>query len=276
MPVFRVALISWSVKEVTREIKNSFTKLNKNQKWEKYEMKIFKKFEVLIAALAVAGCSGPLSVQKMGTAPLAATVPPAVSANSCIERSAAALPPKNPVVELVWCIAETDELYDPNHLFRQTLGVAKYSVREVVAGGVRASSDGENNIYLPRGMSSLNFIRRDPKGPHEPGNRNFYIETNHNDVCITMEEVKATFGENWWLSPIPIAVPIGAVGGAPSPSLKEKLNPYGIFFKSPKLFMGDVSGSVDFEFEYQKCVRHISVQRRLDLIEYRTFKREEK
>jgi len=227
------------------------------------EMKRVRRLEpvLLVAAAAVAGCGAPPVAQ----APKA----PAAKAMSCTERSAAARPPKNPIVELAWCIAETDNLYDPDHLFHETLGIRDYGTSEGITWGVKAGAGANKNKDLPKGIGDFFFTRKSPKGLNEPGNRYLSFDVDPRKSCVRMADIAATFGEDYWLSAVPISVPAPALAGA-SPSLQElKPNPYGIFYKSPRLFMRDASGSVNFDFRYGECVVHIDLQRSLDLVTYR-------
>ncbi|MGF6528376.1 hypothetical protein [Variovorax sp. PvP013] len=231
---------------------------------------------MLLLTAAIAGCSVPPRIQAVETAPLTATASLVMPAKSCIERSAATLPPKHPIVELVWCIAETDELYDPGHLFSRTLGIKNYKTSEGITWGVQAAAGAEENAHLPKGMLSFLFMRKNPEGLKELGDRYLSIVLEPKVSCVRMEDVAAIFGKDSWLSAVPISVPNRSSNGLPRSTAIATSNPYGIFYKSPRLFMRDPSGLVDFDFRYEECVKHISIQRKLDLISYRNFQQEEK
>ena len=230
---------------------------------ENHEMKRLLKLKIaLLTMAAIAGCGSPPSLQEMESAPLQVNASPSAVPLSCVERSAAARPPKHPIVELVWCIAETDELYDPDHLFHETLGIKNYSTSEGINWGLQAGANGKENAKLPGGVRFL-FMRKTPKGPNEPGDRYLSISMDYRNACVRMKDIAPTFGEYSWSMAVPIIIPSPALLGASSPSLKSKVNPYGIFFKSPRLFMNDASGSVSFTFNYEECVSHVSIQRDL-------------
>jgi hypothetical protein len=229
---------------------------------------------ILLAAIAIAGCSAIPGTQTAEVVPSASAAPLVMPAKSCVERSADAVPPKNPIVELAWCIAETDELYDSDHLFKETLGIKKYGISEGIVWGVQAGAYGKENPKLPKGVSFL-FMRKDPKGPNDPGNRYLSIDIDHQKFCVRRADIAATFGEDSWLSAVPVFV-FGSVTASKTLSIsKEKKNPYGIFFKSPRLFMRDASGSVDFFFQYGECITHLAIQRNLEFIDYRNYQKGE-
>lgn len=232
-------------------------------------MKKLLQFElVMLTTATVAGCSALPNKQEIEAAPASVTAFLSAAPTSCIERSAAALPPKHPIVELAWCIAETDELFDPDHLFRETLGISNYKTSEGITWGIKTGGDPDQNANLPKGIRYFTFLRRTPKGNGEPGNRNFSIDLEPKDSCVRMSDVVATFGVDSWLTAIPIAIPSPAVTGGAASSLKKELNPYGIFYKSPRFFRRDISGSVSFFFRNQECVDYISLQRDLNFNSY--------
>jgi hypothetical protein len=237
---------------------------------ENNEMKRLLKLKIaLLTMAAIAGCGSPPSLQEMESAPLQVNASPSAVPLSCVERSAAARPPKHPIVELVWCIAETDELYDPDHLFHETLGIKKYTTSEGVPWGIKTGAGANENTQLPAGIFSFIFERKTLKGIDEPGNRYLSISMGYPGVCVKTADVEATFGKDSWLTAVPIVVPSSASAGVLPLSSKSKVNPYGIFFKSPRLFMRDASGSVSFIFKNEECLSHITIQRNLDLFTYR-------
>lgn len=235
-------------------------------------MKRLRRFKpaLLVIATAVTGCGTPPAMR-----PSEANTPP-VKAMSCTEKSASARPPKNPIVELAWCIAETDDLYDPDHLFYETLGIKNYGASEGITWGVQAAAGTSESRHLPNGIGDFFFQRKSPKGLNEPGSRYLSFDINPQKSCLRMADIAATFGEDFWLSAIPISVPAPALAGA-SPTLqKPKLNPYGIFYKSPRLFMRDASGAVSFYFQYGECAVQVTLQRGLDLLTYRQLQERKK
>ena len=235
-------------------------------------MKRLRRFKpvLLVIAAGVAGCGAPPVMQP------SQAIAPTVKAMSCTERSASARPPKNPIVELAWCIAETDDLYDPDHLFHETLGIKNYGTSEGITWGVQAAAGTNERRHLPQGIGDFFFQRKSPKGVSEPGSRYLSFDINPQKSCVRMTDIAATFGEDFWLSAIPISVPSPAVTGT-SPSIqKPKLNPYGIFYRSPRLFMKDASGAASFYFRHDECVVQVTLQRGLDLVTHRQFQERKK
>jgi hypothetical protein len=232
---------------------------------ENHEMKRLLKLKIaLLTMAAIAGCGSPPSLQEMESAPLQVNGSPSAVALSCVERSAAARPPKHPIVELAWCIAETDELFDPDHLFHDTLGIEKYTTSEGITWGLKTGGDPNQNVKLPKGIRYFSFLRKIPKANSELGKRDFSIQLESKNSCVRMSDVMATFGADSWLTAVPIAIPSPATAvGSPS-FVKRESNPYGIFYKSPRLFMRDASGSVSFFFRNEECVEYISLQRDLN------------
>jgi hypothetical protein len=226
------------------------------------------KFKLaLLTTVAIAGCGSPPSLLQSEAVPLEATATSTTNPMSCVERSAAARPPKHPIVELAWCIAETDELFDPDHLFHDTLGIEKYTTSEGITWGLKTGGDPNKNVKLPKGIRYFTFQRTSPKGNSEPGLRNLLIDLDYQKVCVKMPDVKATFGDDSWLSPIQVSAPAPANKNFPFAS-REISGPADIFYKSPRLFMRDISGSVSFDFRNNECVEHISIQRALDFNTY--------
>lgn len=248
---------------------NQMNQMNQNQR-ENHEMIKILKFKIaLLTIAAIEGCGSPPSLQQTETVPSDATATPGAVPLSCVERSAATRPPKHPIVELAWCIAETDELYDPDHLFHENLGIAKYGVSEGVTWGIQVGANAKENSRLPEGIRAFIFMRKNPKGIDQPGDRYLSFELNPKDFCVRITDVEATFGTDSWLSAVPLAIPAPKSDNISLAPLKNKKNPYGVFYKSPRLFMRDVSGQVSFYFAYEECVRNIAIQSSLDAFSYR-------
>jgi hypothetical protein len=171
------------------------------------------KFKLaLLTTVAIAGCGSPPSLLQLEAVPLEATATSTTNPMSCVERSAAARPPKHPIVELAWCIAETDELYDPDHLFHETLGIKNYSTSEGINWGLQAGANGKENAKLPGGVRFL-FMRKTPKGPNEPGDRYLSISMDYRNACVRMKDIAPTFGEYSWSMAVPIIIPSPALLG---------------------------------------------------------------
>jgi hypothetical protein len=141
---------------------------------------------------------------------------------------------------------------------------------------VQAAAGTNESKHLPKGIGDFFFKRRNPKALDEPGSRYLSFDIDPQKSCIRMADIAATFGEDSWLSAVPISVPAPALVGVSPPLQKPKLNPYGIFYKSPRLFMRDASGSVNFDFRYGECVVQVAVQRSLDLVSYRQLQERKK
>ena len=221
-------------------------------------MKVFRKLgpTLLITFFAIAGCVNPqVSSPSKGNASR-------VDASSCTERSAAAGPPKNAIVELAWCIAETDNLYDPDHLFHKTLGIKDYGIAEVPFG-VRAFAGGnhENFDRLPVGILGFQYMRNNPEVPQTNGDRYLSFGIDLKKSCVKLEDVFATFGRDFEVSPVPIKVPSPAVPGTSVGTAPKISSIFGVFYKSPGVFIDDSSAFVQFTFDYFECANHISIQR---------------
>ncbi|MFZ3121501.1 MAG: hypothetical protein WA159_24650 [Variovorax sp.] len=173
-------------------------------------------------------------------------------------------------MELAWCIAETDDLYDPGHLFNGTLAIKHYSTSEGITWGVQAGSRGSNDFqHLPKGVIGFLFQRKDPKELNEAGRRRFGFSIDPQKSCVTQDDIFATFGRDYWISPAPIKVPGVAPPGSASPRTGKAIAIYGLFYKSPRLFKGDSSGAVYFDFDYYECANYVRIQRDLDFITFR-------
>ena len=215
---------------------------------------------ILIVAAAIAGCSAPPIAQ----APKAST--PAATPVSCTERSAAARPPKNPIVELAWCIAETDNLYDPDHLFHETLGLKDYGTAEVPWGTRAFAGDKREQFdHLPVGILGFEYTRKSPEAHQAYGDRYFSFELDPKKACVRMEDIFATFGQDFRLSQVPISVPSPASNPVPNSTEQIERNPYGISYRTPALFRSDSRGSVNFDFRHETCLLHVDLQRSVGL-----------
>jgi hypothetical protein len=249
---------------------------NQFQEWVKYEMKRLRDVgSILLAAIAIAGCSVISGTQTAEVVPSASAVPLAMPAKSCIERSASTLPPKHPIVELAWCIAETDDLYDPDKLFRKTLKIDNYKIFKQDIG-IRAFNLENSQQFkcLVDGVAGFEYTRTLPEEVDRPGNRYLSFNVDSKKACVKMSDVEATFGKDYWFSAVPIAVSNSAAKSMAMSALNKNSNPYGVSYKSPRLFMGDVNGAVNFDYEYKECIRSINIQRRLDSISYLKIQQE--
>ncbi|MFZ3121503.1 MAG: hypothetical protein WA159_24660 [Variovorax sp.] len=175
-------------------------------------------------------------------------------------------------MELVWCIAETDDLYDPDHLFHETLGIKNYRRLESVGSAIQALAGGRFHAdeirHLPTGLSGFFYTRSIPTTPETPGRRYLSLSVDPEKSCIRMEDIFATFGRDYRLSPVPIRVPSPTLPGTSPSHEPQKLNPYGVSYQSARLFGGHPSGYVSFRFDYGECVLDINLQRNLDLTTY--------
>lgn len=168
---------------------------------------------------------------------------------------------KNQIVELAWRIAESDNLSDPDSLFRQTLAINSFNLTKE-SWGVLASAGGESREEevqnLPNGIRGFFYFHRiDLNGPD--GRRYLIFSIDSKKSCVTLEDVAASFGKNFWPQP---HLPPPASPSLPAPDHKPGAT-YGISYKSPHFFMKDSIEIVNFTFEYQECVSSISIQRAL-------------
>ena len=224
-------------------------------------MKRLRRFEVALLTLAtvvsVAGCGVLPETLKPNTS----------TTKSCAAHSAETRAPKHPIVELAWCIAARDDLYDPDHLFHETLGIRNYYTSpEPVPWGIQVRADGEEIRHLPAGIRGFSFQRQNPEKPHEPGLGYLSFNVDPQNSCVRMEDIFATFGEDYRLSQVPISIPASPAPTAPPTSQQPRVNPYGISYRQAHFFRARQSGSVNFDFSYKECLQHIDVQRNLDFI----------
>ncbi|WP_431127418.1 hypothetical protein [Variovorax paradoxus] len=222
---------------------------------------------LLVVAAAVAGCSFPLVAQ----APDASA--PAAKAMSCAERSADARPPTHPIVELVRCVAATDDLYDHEHLIDETLRIQSgrryreskniWGISVVIDGGRHQTNEIR---HLPEGIIELSYSRIDldlglgagEKGRKFRKKRYLAFDTSSEKICIRPEDIFSVFGRQSSFAPTPIMLFALAIvpGTTPSaPSIPR------ISYTASNFFAGDGSGSIDFEFSDKGCVSLIAIWR---------------
>lgn len=209
------------------------------------------------AALSIAGCGVVPEASNSSTA----------TAGSCAVQSAKARPPKHPIVELAACIARTDDLLDPDRLFRQTLGIKKdrhYGGSDEVARGIAIGvNEAEAIQRLPEGIRSLFFQSIAVGKSTIGGRRELTINVVTSKSCVTLADVVATFGNGYAVSPHPVVAPAPALPGVIS-FLPAKTGKFpGVYYMAQRLFNGPINGTVHFDFDYDECVRRIYVQRDL-------------
>jgi hypothetical protein len=244
---------------------------------ESNEMRRIQSLKPKAALLAVGllgiACS---SAPSKDTAPPQASLSPEIS---CAAKSKRTQAPRNSIAELVWCVAATDNLWDPDHLFGKTLDIKSFSTSAGITWGIQAAAGGSGHPdrvqHLPDGIEVILYQRMDPKGLTQPGHINVDFSIDPAKSCVTLRALAETFGSEYWLMAEPVVAPAPALPGAPQPFRRES-QIYGIFFKSPRLFMGDPSGQVNFRFQHTNCVRSVTVHRSLSLSAYRRFQEQSK
>lgn len=173
------------------------------------------------------------------------------------------------IAHLAWCVAEKDNLRNPDDLFRKTLSIKNYSMADGITWGVQAGAGSANAPIesLPSGISSILYQRVDPRPTSYPaaGHISLSIELRPSMTCVTLNDLTEAFGHVYWLNERPVVAPSAAVARE---SLTSASNIYGVIFRSPKLFSGHPSGRVSFDFEYTPCVRSFTIYRDMDLKNY--------
>lgn len=216
----------------------------------------------VFASLLVTACSSAPSTDGalLRAGPTAET--------TCAASSKAAPLPRHPIAELAWCIAAKDNLWSPEHLFHDTLAIPKYTTSEGITWGIQAGAGSKNTPIenLPEGVASILYQRVEPKiNSHPaPGHINLVVDLVPSTNCLSLESLTAIFGSEYWLMEQPLVAPVPVLPGARL-SHERARGIYGVIFKSPRLFMGNPSGRVNFRFEYTKCAKNFTVYRDLDL-----------
>jgi hypothetical protein len=116
-------------------------------------------------------------------------------------------------------------------------------------------------------------MRRDIEQSSVAGKRFLGFGIDPDISCVKLEDVRATFGGEFLRSPARIVAPAMASPGAAATRSSAAHNLYGIFYISPRFFVGDGNGRIDFDFDHRGCANHVSVQRDLDPATHRQQER---
>lgn len=161
---------------------------------------------------------------------------------------------RNPLLEFIRHIAETDNLYDPERLFSKTMGVVNPPKPEV---SPRALLSGlKNQPHWPVGIRSVHYMLVFPTPEKTPTRRSldFSLDTELN--CIRLADIVSNFG--YAPTRLPPSIFTHPVQG----------DPHTMELKSPELFEGNASSSIQFGFHFNDCAASIFLSNPLDFNTY--------
>ncbi|MBS0339872.1 MAG: hypothetical protein JSS56_05065 [Proteobacteria bacterium] len=215
-----------------------------------------KKRIAILPLLAAAGIG-------VGCATSKEAAPAEIAQISCIERAAVTQSPGHPLLELTKCIVATDDMTDPDHLYKQVLRINDYS-KVSQKWGLQVFSDSRNLNFnsLPIGIKFIDYTKSNRDEKYHPGRRRLHMGLKKDQSCVSLDQATDIFGENFKFIP-DLAIPNPA-----SPNLQNKTptpwqretNIYGVEFFAPDNSKGDFI-TILLIFGYQKCALDISIVR---------------
>lgn len=206
---------------------------------------------LLVAAAINAGCAASKEAPPLN----ASQANPAQA--SSVERVAATQPPRHPLLELIKCIVETDDMSDPDRLYGQVLDIKNYSkVQQTWGYQIFARNDQANLDRLPFGITSINYTKNTQKEASSFDRRHLFVGLDRNLTCIDSNQITETFGHEY-------RVFHEVIAPTPSQSLSSdsssKSNPYGISYTSKNQPKGDLITTISFTLNRQKCLKDIEI-----------------
>ena len=198
---------------------------------------------------------------------LAQPVPQAVeSVTLTSPPTAQALALGDKFVDIAWTIVNTIPLTDATAIYRQ------FGIKDFRAGfrsnhvDVTPSKSSEPAMF---GMTSIRltpFLRSasvsdtvPPAGASIANEARLSIRLMQGEACVTINRVRAVFGNDFIVSSPRLVAPSCAVPGSTCIFPKSRFHGYaGVIFQRKSFFDGN-EGGIGFNFEYQQCADTISI-----------------
>ena len=150
---------------------------------------------------------------------------------------------RNPLLEFIRHIAETDNLYDSESLFSKTMGVINPPKPTVDPGALRNGLI--NQPGWPPGIRSINYMLVIPTSENTITRRSLGFSLDTGSNCIKITDIAASFANSYIRMPPPIFT--HPVDG----------DPHTIQVKSPNLFQESKESNIQFRFYDGDCVTSV-------------------